>query len=61
MVVVLKYLLLLPLLIWLVAYFSRPCRLGDVVMIAAMVNRTFSSSMEVGVRVEAEEMTTGLR
>jgi len=30
-------------------------------MIAAMVNRTFSSSMEVGVRVEAEEMATGLR
>lgn len=39
----------------------RPCKLGDVVMIAAMVNRTFSSSMEVGVRVEAEEMATGLR
>jgi acyl-CoA hydrolase len=39
----------------------RPCKLGDVVMIAAMVNRTFSSSMEVGVRVEAEEMSTGLR
>ena len=26
-----------------------------------MVNRTFSSSMEVGVRVEAEDMRTGIR
>lgn len=28
---------------------SRPVRLGMVIIIAAMVNRTFSSSMEVGV------------
>eukprot|EP00877_Chromochloris_zofingiensis_P005033 jgi/Chrzof1/14530/Cz09g06070.t1 len=42
-------------------YFLRPCRLGTVVIIAAMVNRTFSSSMEVGVRVEAEDMKTGVR
>jgi hypothetical protein len=29
-------------------HFIRPCRLGQVVIVAAMVNRTFSSSMEVG-------------
>ncbi|WIA38284.1 hypothetical protein OEZ86_001624 [Tetradesmus obliquus] len=42
-------------------HFFRPCRRGDVVIIAAMVNRTFSSSMEVGVKVEAENMRTGAR
>ncbi|KIZ01744.1 thioesterase superfamily protein, partial [Monoraphidium neglectum] len=42
-------------------HFIRPCRLGQVVIVAAMVNRTFSSSMEVGVRVEAEDMRTGVR
>lgn len=42
-------------------HFIRPCRLGQVVIVAAMVNRTFSSSMEVGVRVEAEDMRTGIR
>eukprot|EP00879_Flechtneria_rotunda_P012044 GHRR01012579.1.p1 GENE.GHRR01012579.1~~GHRR01012579.1.p1 ORF type:complete len:498 (+),score=231.63 GHRR01012579.1:180-1673(+) len=42
-------------------HFFRPCRRGDVVIIAAMVNRTFRSSMEVGVRVEAEDMKTGDR
>ncbi|KAG1663738.1 hypothetical protein FOA52_006107 [Chlamydomonas sp. UWO 241] len=42
-------------------HFLRPCRLGMVVIIAAMVNRTFNSSMEVGVRVEAEDMRTGAR
>ncbi|GBF96246.1 acyl-coenzyme A thioesterase [Raphidocelis subcapitata] len=42
-------------------HFIRPCRLGQVVIVAAMVNRTFSSSMEVGVRVEAEDMRTGAR
>ena len=28
-------------------HFLRPCRLGSVAIIAAMVNRTFASSMEV--------------
>ncbi|MEW5316579.1 MAG: hypothetical protein WDW38_007945 [Sanguina aurantia] len=42
-------------------HFLRPCRLGMVVIISAMVNRTFDSSMEVGVRVETEEMRTGQR
>lgn len=27
-------------------HFLRPCRLGSVVIVAAMVNRTFQSSME---------------
>eukprot|EP00798_Chlamydomonas_sp_ICE-L_P024461 gene24461-10061_t len=42
-------------------HFLKPCRQGMVVIIAAMVNRTFSSSMELGVRVEAEDMRTGIR
>ncbi|GFH06409.1 thioesterase superfamily protein, partial [Haematococcus lacustris] len=42
-------------------HFLRPCRLGAVVIVAAMVHRTFTSSMEVGVRVEAEDMRTGQR
>ncbi|MEW5306635.1 MAG: hypothetical protein WDW36_009089 [Sanguina aurantia] len=42
-------------------HFLRPCRLGMVVIISAMVHRTFDSSMEVGVRVETEEMRTGQR
>lgn len=36
-------------------------RLGSVVLVAAMVNRVFQSSMEVGVRVEEEDMATGQR
>ncbi|KAF5841852.1 HotDog domain-containing protein [Dunaliella salina] len=42
-------------------HFLRPCRLGTVVIVAAQVNRTFNSSMEVGVRVESEDMKTGAR
>ncbi|GAX85125.1 hypothetical protein CEUSTIGMA_g12545.t1 [Chlamydomonas eustigma] len=42
-------------------HFLKPCCLGSVVIVAAMVNRTFTSSMEVGVRVEAEDMKTGQR
>uniref|UniRef100_A0A7S3R6G0 HotDog ACOT-type domain-containing protein n=3 Tax=Dunaliella tertiolecta TaxID=3047 RepID=A0A7S3R6G0_DUNTE len=42
-------------------HFLRPCRLGTVVIVAAQVNRTFKSSMEVGVRVESEDMKTGAR
>jgi len=34
-------------------HFLRPCRLGCVAIIAAMANRTFASSLEVGVRVES--------
>jgi acyl-CoA hydrolase len=42
-------------------HFLRPCHVGSVVIIAAMVNRTFKSSMEVGVRVEEECVRTGAR
>ncbi|KAG2454835.1 hypothetical protein HYH02_000667 [Chlamydomonas schloesseri] len=42
-------------------HFLRPCRLGCVVIIAAMVARTFNTSMEVAVVVESEDMRTGLR
>ena len=41
--------------------FLRPSRRGDVVMVKDMVNRAFRTSMEVGVRVEAECMKTGER
>ena len=34
--------------------FVRPIRLGDVVVLRAVVNRAWHSSMEVGVRVERE-------
>lgn len=34
--------------------FVRPIRLGDVVVLRAMVNRAWRTSMEVGVRVECE-------
>ncbi|PNW84553.1 hypothetical protein CHLRE_03g148450v5 [Chlamydomonas reinhardtii] len=42
-------------------HFLRPCRLGGVVIIAAMVARTFNTSMEVAVVVESEDMRTGVR
>lgn len=42
-------------------HFLRPCHVSSVVVIAAMVNRTFRSSMEVGVRVEEEDARTGAR
>jgi len=35
--------------------FHRPIRMGDVVVLRARVNRAWSSSMEVGVRVEYEQ------
>ena len=39
--------------------FLEPVYLGDVVTVKAMVNEAFTSSMEVGVRVEAETYKTG--
>jgi acyl-CoA thioesterase 11 len=42
-------------------HFLHACRVGSVVVVAAMVNRTFNSSMEVGVRVEEEDPATGER
>jgi len=40
-------------------HFSAPIRLGDVVHIQAMVNYSARTSMEVGVRVDAENPRTG--
>jgi len=42
-------------------HFLSPCHSGSVCIVAAMVNRTFASSMEVGVRVEEEDIRTGER
>ena len=39
--------------------FLFPVYLGDVVTLRASVNEAFTTSMEVGVRVEAESFTTG--
>ena len=39
--------------------FLEPAQIGDVLMCKAAVNAVFGSSMEVGVRVEAENMLTG--
>jgi acyl-CoA hydrolase len=41
--------------------FLEPVYLGDIVTVKAMVNEAFRTSMEVGVRVEAESMGTGRR
>ena len=39
--------------------FLHPVKQGDVVTLLASVNRVFSSSMEVGVKVSAENLLTG--
>lgn len=39
--------------------FLEPVYLGDVVTLKASINEAFTTSMEVGVRVEAESLTTG--
>jgi acyl-CoA hydrolase len=41
--------------------FLDPVYVGDVVTVRAMVNEAFGTSMEVGVRVEAESVRTGRR
>jgi acyl-CoA hydrolase len=41
--------------------FLEPVYLGDVVTVKAMVNEAWRTSMEVGVRVEAENVVTGRR
>jgi len=41
--------------------FHSPIRLGSIVVIEARLNAVFRSSMEVGVRVESEEVLTGKR
>lgn len=39
--------------------FHLPIELGDIVRLKASVNRTFKTSMEVGVKVEVEKIKTG--
>jgi acyl-CoA hydrolase len=39
--------------------FREPARIGEVLTCKAAVNAAFGSSMEVGVRVEAEDLLTG--
>lgn len=39
--------------------FHIPIRLGNIVTLKASVNRAFKTSMEVGVKVEAEDIETG--
>ena len=39
--------------------FLEPVFVGDIVTVKAMVNETFRTSLEVGVRVEAENVYTG--
>ena len=41
--------------------FREPIHVGDLVVMKASVNHVGRTSIEVGVRVEAEEMTTGRR
>ena len=42
-------------------HFRRPVRQGMVVVLQSQVNRVWRSSMEIGVRVEAEDPATGTR
>ena len=41
--------------------FHRPVHIGDLVTLLASVNYTGRSSLEVGIRVETEDVTTGIR
>jgi len=41
--------------------FLHPVHIGELIVLRASVNRVFHSSMEVGVRVETEKLTTGER
>ena len=42
-------------------HFLAPVRLGMVVILRSMVNQAWRTSMEIGVRIEAEDTTTGVR
>ncbi len=39
--------------------FLHPVRIGQLLVLRSSVNRAFRTSMEVGVRVEVEDLTTG--
>jgi acyl-CoA hydrolase len=41
--------------------FLHPVHIGHLIMLRSSVNRVFRTSMEVGVRVEAEDLLTGRR
>ncbi|MGB8222564.1 MAG: acyl-CoA thioesterase [Polyangiales bacterium] len=41
--------------------FKAPIKVGDVVCLTARLNAAFTSSMEIGVRVEREDAVTGQR
>lgn len=42
-------------------HFISPIKLGDIVVLKASVNYTHKTSMEIGVRIEAEDPKSGLR
>lgn len=42
-------------------HFLHPVRLGQLILLHSSVNRVFHTSMEVGVRVETENLLTGER
>jgi acyl-CoA hydrolase len=42
-------------------HFLHPVHIGELIVLKSAVNRVFRSSMEVGVRVETENMLTGER
>ncbi|HEX5228754.1 MAG TPA: acyl-CoA thioesterase [Bryobacteraceae bacterium] len=41
--------------------FLHPVHIGELIILRSSVNRVFRTSMEVGVRVEAEDLLTGRR
>lgn len=41
--------------------FHQPIKLGEVVILRASVNRAFTTSMEIGVQVQTENLLTGER
>ena len=42
-------------------HFLHPVRIGQLILLRSSVNRVFKTSMEVGVKVETEELMTGRR
>src|SRR5215831_5697157 len=40
-------------------HFLHPVRIGQLIVLRSSVNRVFRTSMEVGVQVETEDLTTG--
>ena len=42
-------------------HFLHPVRIGQLILLRSSVNRVFKSSMEVGVKVETEDLMTGRR